>query len=124
MVYIYTNVQLCFNFIFIIILMIVVILKPKSFMCDLKINSKWVKPYVLILLILYVVQNFPQIIYTVMCIHPWLTIWGYTLLAANATTFAITWVAFNFMVSLKSLYASASQCQIKNTMELGLICHL
>jgi hypothetical protein len=115
LVYIYTNVQLCLNFIFIIILVTTIILKPKSLFVIFKIvQNRWN------LMCWY----FWYFMYTIICIHQWLTIWGCTLLATNATTFAITWVAFNFMVSLKSFYASASQCQIKNTMELGLVYRL
>jgi hypothetical protein len=61
LVYIYTNVH---------VLWFLLILKRKSFICDLKLNSKWVIFYMLLLLILYAIPNFPQIVCTVVCIRP------------------------------------------------------
>jgi hypothetical protein len=49
------------------VLWFLLILKPKSFICDLKNNSKWVKSYVLLLLILYVIPNFLQVACTIVC---------------------------------------------------------
>jgi hypothetical protein len=46
------------------------ILKPKSFIYDFKNYSKGVKSNMLLPLILYVVPNLCQIVYTVACQHP------------------------------------------------------
>jgi len=41
----------------------------KLTICDLKKNTKWVKFYLLLLFILYVVPIFPKIVYIVLCFH-------------------------------------------------------
>jgi hypothetical protein len=46
------------------------ILKPQIIYIWFKNYSKWVKSYVLLLLILYVAPNLCQIVYTVACQHP------------------------------------------------------
>jgi len=66
--YIYTNVKLFLNSIFIVFV--------TSFDFEARIiymwfknDSKWVKSYVLLFFISYVVLNFLQIMYIVVCIH-------------------------------------------------------
>jgi hypothetical protein len=45
-------------------------LKFKLTTCDILKSSKWVKSYMLLFFILYVVLVFPKIVYTVVCFHP------------------------------------------------------
>jgi hypothetical protein len=67
--YIFTNVQLRLNFIF-MIFVVFKIFEAQIICMRFKKNSKWVKSYVYQLLILYVIPNFPQVVYIIMCIHP------------------------------------------------------
>jgi len=39
---------------------------------DLLKNSKWVKSYILLHFIQYVIPFSPKIVYIVMCVHPWI----------------------------------------------------
>ncbi len=69
MVYIYMNAQLWLNFIFMILVTSFNFEVQIIYMQWFKKNSKWMKSYMLLLLILYVIPIFKQSMYTIACKH-------------------------------------------------------